>query len=182
MARCAALAIVVAACQKPAPGKDAIPKRTVAIKLDGEWDEPDWAKVAFRRQFAGEDGQLARPSSELRLLHDDHTLYVGLYAADENIQSHADAFEFEVGTLALRVDVSGQITPASPDIQAAVDHDGTLDDAHDDDEEWVVEMTIPLAKTGLTEGKRTHVKASRCDVTKDGVKRCGAWSGDLTLE
>lgn len=172
--------LALVACQKPAPGKDAIPHTTGAIELDGEWEEYDWAHTALRRQFNGDDGQLSRPSSEMRLLHDDTTLVVGLYAADENIQSHEDAFDFTVGSLSVRVDASGQVTP--PEFRAAVDHDGTLDDPKNNDEEWVVELLIPLARTGLASGHTTPVKASRCDVTKDGVKRCGAWSGALSLD
>ena len=179
MYRCL-LALALVACQKPAAGKDAIPHTTGAIELDGEWGEYDWSRTALRRQFNGEDGQLARPSSEIRLLHDDTTLYVGLYAADENIQSHQDAFDVTIGPVAVRVDASGQVTP--PEYRAGIDRDGTPDDPKDDDEEWVIELAIPLAKTGLARGRETPVKASRCDVTKDGVKRCGAWSGALSLD
>jgi hypothetical protein len=176
------IALASACGHKSGPAPDAIPHTTTAIKLDGEWDEPDWSKRALRRQFMGDDHQLARPSSELRLLHDDQTLYVGLYAADENIQSEADAFEFEVGPTVLRITAGGKITPADPDIHAGVDHDGTLDDAKDNDEEWVIELAIPLAKTGLAPDKHANVRALRCDVTKDEVKRCGSWAGSLTLE
>ena len=175
MYRCL-LALALVACQKPAPGKDEIPHTTGPIELDGEWAEYDWSHGALRRQFNGEDGQLARPSSEMRLIHDDTTLYVGLYAADENIQSHADAFDVTIGPVSARVDASGQVTP--PEFRAGIDHDGTLDNPKDDDEEWVIELALPLAKTGRGS---LPVKASRCDVTKDGVKRCGAWSGVLSL-
>jgi hypothetical protein len=197
---CAIACVAVAACKReraappptargsapPAPVRplphDVIPRTTGEIHLDGEWNEPDWSKRALRAQFLGDDGQLARPSSEVRLLRDDRTLYVGLYAADENIQAHADAFDFSIGSLALRVDVSGQITPPTPGVQAAVDHDGTLDDPSNFDEEWVVELVIPLDKTGLAPGAHVPVHAARCDVTKDNERRCGSWSGSVTIE
>jgi len=172
MSRCW-FALALVACQKP----EVIPHTTGAMEIDGEWAEYDWSHTAFRRQFNGDDGQLARPSSEIRLLHDDTNLYVGLYAADGNIQSHEDAFDVTIAAVTVRVDASGQVTP--PEFRAAVDHDGTLDDPKDDDEEWVIELVIPLARTGHGS---MPVKASRCDVTRDGVKRCGAWSGQLSLE
>jgi hypothetical protein len=175
------LSLLVAACGHKARATDAIPHTTGPIKLDGEWDEPDWSKTALRRQFEGDDHQLARPSSEMHLLHDDTTLYVGLYAGDEDIQS-TDAFEFVVGPTALRVDATGKVTPSSPDVHAAVDRDGTLDDPSNNDEEWVIELAIPLAQTGLAPDQHTNARALRCDRTKDGVKRCGSWVGSLTLE
>ncbi len=161
---------------------DRIPRTTGPIKIDGEWDEEDWSKRAGRHQFLGDDGQLARPSSEVRLLHDDKDLYVGLYAGDENIQSTTDAFDVTVGAVSLRVDATGKVTPAREGVRAGIDRDGTLDDPKDNDEEWVIELAIPLDSLGLAPGKRTDVKASRCDVTKDGVKRCGSWSGSLLVE
>ncbi len=178
----ALIALALAACKQraappPPPAGDAIPRTTVPIKIDGEWDEDDWPKRALRHQFLGGDGQLARPSSEVRFLHDADTLYVGLYAADEDIRS-TDAFDVAIGALVLRVDVTGKVTPATPGVRAAVDHDGTLDDAHDDDEEWVVELAVPLAAAVLP----AQVRASRCDTTKDGVQRCGEWHGTLRLE
>ena len=57
--------------------------------------------------------------------------------------------------------------------------EGTIDDAEDDDEEWVVELAIPLPRVGRSP---LAVKASRCDVPKDGIERCGRWAGNLRLE
>lgn len=164
----------------PAKG-DAIPHTTMPIAIDGEWDEADWAKVALRDQFLGHDGKLARPSSEVRFLHDDHDLIVALYAADEDIRSD-DAFDFSVGSLALHVTAPGQVTPAVPGVRAKTGFDeGTLDHPQDDDEEWVVELAIPLARTGLARGVHAPVHAARCDTPHDGHRSCGAWTGSLTL-
>ena len=160
---------------------DAIPHTTGPIAIDGEWNEPDWPKIALRGEFRGSDGQLARPSSEVRFLHDDQDLIVALYAADENIQS-SDAFDFSVGPLAVHVTATGKVTPDVPGLRAKVGFDeGTLDHPQDDDEEWVVELAIPLARTGLATGTRVPVRAARCDTPKDNVQRCGSWSGSLTL-
>ncbi|HUJ61102.1 MAG TPA: hypothetical protein VLX92_21510 [Kofleriaceae bacterium] len=175
----ALVVLSVAACKHAAPGA-LIPHTTGPIKIDGEWDEPDWPKLALRGQFVGDDGKLARPSSEVRLLHDDTTLYVGLYAADENVQS-SDAFQLELGGHSWTLSVLGTIAPPTPGAQVAVDRDATLDDPRDNDEEWKIELALPLAVTGLRPGEPAPLRASRCDVTKDGVKRCGAWSGAVTL-
>jgi hypothetical protein len=181
--------VLVAAlgCQRreppPQPARpDTIPRASAPIRIDGEWDEPDWAKRAFRGQFRGDDGQLARPSSEIRLLHDDDALLVALYAADENIETR-DAFDLTIGSLSLHVDATGKLAQPIPGVRAAVDYDeGTLDNANDDDEEWVVELAIPIAAAGMTREVTREVRASRCDVPKDGIRRCGSWSGKLSLD
>lgn len=169
------------AVAKPRAG-DVIPHTTGPIKIDGEWHEPDWPQTALRGQFVGDDGQLARPSSELRLLHDDKDLIVALYAADDNIQS-TDAFDLTVGKLALRFDATGKVTPATPGVRAAVDMDeGTIDNPKDNDEEWVVELAIPLAQTGLAPGAHVPIHAARCDTPKRQPQRCSSWAGSLTVE
>jgi len=104
-----------------------VPATTGPVTIEGEWDEPDWSNVALREQFVDDSGGLARPSSEIRLLHDAATLYVGLYAADDNIQS-TDAFEVSLDSLELRVDATGKVTPTVPGLRVGIDRDGTLDD------------------------------------------------------
>ena len=158
MDRLAAL-LLVAACKPHAAG----------VVVDGDWDEPAW-HTAQRGRFT-DGGALARPSSEVRLVRGEHQLYVALYAADEDIEP-GDAFELSVGSARVRVDAAGHVTPAGVVAKVGLD-EGTLGDAHDDDEEWVVEVALPLVAAG------TPVTASRCDVPKDGVKRCGSWSGAL---
>lgn len=178
-----ALIAAVPACHRhAAPAKDLVPHTTGPIQIDGEWDEPDWAQHALRGQLRGSDGELARPSSELRFLHDDHDLIVALYGADENIE-HTDAFDLTIGTLALHADATGKVTPDVPGLRAKAGYDeGTLDHPQDDDEEWVVELAIPLSALGLDHGGQRDVKVSRCDVPKDGVRRCASWSGTITVE
>ena len=179
----AALALV--ACSKhhdAAPKRldaDVVPRAHGTVKIDGDWEEPDWSHTAWRAQFTGSDGQLARPSSEMRLLHDDHDLIVALYAADENIETR-DAFDFAAGPVSVHVDATGKVTPEVPGVRAKTGFDeGTLDDPRDDDEEWVVELAIPLAQVGPSP---VTVKAARCDTPKDNVQRCGQWTGPVRLE
>ena len=155
-----------------------IPRSSTTIKIDGEWDEPDWSKRALRGQFLGDDGQLARPSSEVRLLHDATYLYVGLYAADDNIQA-TDAFELEIGTHHWTVSALGKVTPAIDGAVIGVDRDGTVDDPSNNDEEWVIELANPRP-VELERG--TQVRASRCDTPKGQPERCGAWAGTLAFE
>ena len=177
-----AIAVLAPACKHHAAAvSDQVPHTTGPIKIDGEWDEPDWARVALRHQFLGDDGQLSRPSSEVRFLHDDHDLIIALYAADDNIE-HTDAFDLTIDSLALHADATGSVTPAVPGMQAKVGYDeGTIDNPKDDDEEWVVEIAIPLAALPPATDKHRQVHASRCDVTRDKTKRCGSWSGTISL-
>src|SRR2546423_15024957 len=107
-----ALLVLVGACKHaekappPAPRTDAIPAVAQAFKLDGELNEPPWNASAFRAVLAGDDGQQARPYSELRLLHDHETLYLGLYAADEAIRT-SDAWDVTINGRANLIDAPG---------------------------------------------------------------------------
>ena len=154
----------------PAPGEIA---RAGAMKLDAELDEPAWNATATRGVFLGSDGALARPYSEIRLLADADTLYIALYAADEDIESR-DAFTLQLGPLAITASADGKVTAGT----AAIDRDGTLDRPGDDDEEWVIELAVPRAQLG--DGPLA-ITAKRCDTPKDGVPRCGQWSATLSL-
>ncbi|HEY1812553.1 MAG TPA: hypothetical protein VGG74_09430 [Kofleriaceae bacterium] len=175
MARCISLLIVLAACQGSSK-LDAVrqgPAPHTRIQLDGELTEPAWNAVAVRGVFLGDDGGQARPYSELRILRDETHLYVALYAADQNIQSD-DAFDVTVGALHAHLTAGGTATPAT--VRIAVDRDGTLDDPHDEDEEWVVESAMPLDELGPAP---IAIKAKRCDVVKTGERRCGRWTGTI---
>lgn len=184
--RCALLGlaglVALAACQRRrelpavahAPGE--VPMVRAAIAIDGELHEPDWNTLARVAAFTAE-GAEARPYSQIRLLRDAETLYVGLYAADQDIRS-TDAFELAIGSLALSIDARGRIAPPLPGARAAADVDETIDDPRDEDEEWVLEVAIPIA--AVPPGA-TAIRAARCDTPKDGVRRCGSWQGPLVL-
>ena len=173
-ANAVALIALAIGCQRSSA--PVVPHTTGPIKIDGEWDEPDWSKTAMRGQFLGDDGQLARPTSEIRLLADGSDLFVGLYAADDDIKS-SDAFDVALGDVKLHVTATGALEPPLPGARVAVDRDGTLDDPSNFDEEWLIELAIPRALVRSTFG----VAASRCDVPKHGTKRCGTWHGSVSL-
>jgi hypothetical protein len=176
MARFLASLAVLVACKHPGKAPpvaraEGIPRVTSAIRLDGELDEPAWNALAFRAVLAGDDGQQARPYSELRLLHDDTQLYVALYAADENILS-TDAWDLEIAGRHYQIDAAGRAS-----VPTGVDRDGTLDQPDDFDEEWVIEAAVPLPTSSPV-----TITAKRCDTPKDGVTRCGQWHRDLALQ
>jgi hypothetical protein len=141
------------------------------VDLDGEWDEPAWNRDAKRAVFADDTGTQARPYSEIRLLADPSFVYVGLYAADEDIRS-TDQFALAIGSLAVTIDPTG--TTSDTRVRAAADRDGTLDRSDDDDEEWVIEAAIPRVSLPQPPWR---IDVSRCDVTHAGARRCGAWHG-----
>jgi hypothetical protein len=72
----------------------------------------------------------------------------------------------------------------------AVDRDGTLNRLGDNDEEWVVEMGIPLAPLGLEasgDGARIPFSIRRCEIGKNGPGACGGFGdgpvrGEIVLE
>ncbi len=68
--------------------------------------------------------------------------------------------------------------------QLAMDMDGTLNQPQDaDDEEWVAFVALPWSRLGLTAapGLRLRLAMDRCDVPKDGVRRCGTWAQTVDL-
>lgn len=158
------------------PAADRVPLVTSPIAIDGEWREPAWNQRALRGVLADAAGAQARPYSEIRLLHDASTLYVGLYAADEDIHS-TESWELAIGPRTLHVDATAHTD--APDVRAAVDRDGTLDQPGDYDEEWVLEVAVPLAGLGTPP---LAIHAKRCDTPKDGHVRCGEWQRQVELQ
>jgi hypothetical protein len=160
----------------PPPG--VLPRARMPIVIDGDWGEPAWNLQALRGVFTVADGKQARPYSEIRLLRDDRDLLVALYAADEDIES-ADTFELTLGSVVMSLHPIARLGADAPaGARVGVDLDGTLDHPSDDDEEWVVELALPLS--GFAPGPLA-VSARRCDLPKDGRARCGQWSGTVGL-
>jgi len=184
-----------------------VPHVTTAIHCDGELDENEWFAAANSGPFIDlKTNQEAHPYSEARFLWDDQNLYITLYAADDDIRTAdaghdgplwlGDAFtlRFSVPShddeqYSLDVAPNGIITDAKifadkrvdttweSHAIIGVDSDGTLNDPSDADEEWVVEMAIPLRSLGLTghPNESMKMKISRCDTPKNSKRVCGAW-------
>lgn len=169
--------VALLAARVEAAPRVVIPQIAAPVQCDGELDELAWRTPARTGPFVAADGTLAAPYSEARFLRDDHSLYLALYAADEDVKAtdefvvtfaagaHRKTFHFAAG--------------AAHSANLAVDLDGTLDDPRDDDEEWVVEAALPLAALPFRADGSVDVHVVRCDVTKDGKKHCGSWSGAL---
>lgn len=157
--------------------------------------------------FLESDGpSAARPYSEARFLWRDGELYVGLYASDEDIRATHEARDnqvwrddsfrlaFDDGAREYLLDVSalgvladGVRTRASPNTafdytwssRARVAHEleGSLNDPSNNDEEWVVEMAIPLASLGQkgVRGEKVGLWVARCDTPKGQPRSCSDW-------
>lgn len=85
---------------------------------------------------------------------------------------------------------AGRVCDRRWDSQArvAVDRDGTLNKIGDNDEEWVVEMAIPLAALGFADahaGTSIPFSIARCEIGHGSSRGCGGWGtqprGELTL-
>lgn len=172
-----------------------VPRATEATKIDGELDEAMW-RTAAREIFVGRDGANARPYSDVRLAWSGGVLHVGLYASDKDIVTarvapdgpvwRGDAFHLVVKTngksWSFDVDARCTLTDGArmksgawdyswqSGARLACDADGTIDTPGDNDEEWVVEMDIPLAAIGLEgkSGERAELSVRRCDSPSTG--------------
>jgi hypothetical protein len=186
----------VAACAR----KDAwvpVPVTAVPITCDGEAREPAW-RAAPRRVLVDETGGEAVPFSAVSFLRDGAFLYLQLYAGDEDIRSADDYFQldFPAGSLSLRVDAAGRLSPPLAGARVGVDRDGTLDDPRDRDEEWVLEVALPLAAVAPPRRARGDnpgaggrgggaggipLRVSRCDLPLGGRRSCGHLATTLDL-
>jgi hypothetical protein len=182
-----------------------VPRAATPIAIDGEMDEEAWT----RGETARTGGYSVRPYSDARMTWRDGTLYMVLYAADEDLRTtkaHHDEplwladstrvmFTHDGVEDVIEVSPAGVVTdmrktkgqPFDPHWESgakvALDLDGTVDDSNDADEEWVVEMAVPLASLGLTgkPGERVGITIQRCDLSKGSPKRtCASWGGDDT--
>jgi hypothetical protein len=191
----------------PAGVEIAVPRASSTVTPDGELDEAVWTTRAARSgAFVDGAGRVARPYAEARFAWHpgERALYVALYAADEDVRARPDAksddplwthdafrivFAKDGAERALDVSPFGVVTDAKREAGGAWDYrwtagaraghdlDGTPNDPSDDDEEWIVEMAIPLAALGLdaTTGARTSVAVRRCDTPKSGARACASF-------
>ena len=188
----------------------------IDAELDGKklWE----ADTGTTRDFVDGAGRGMVPYTEAKARWGDGKLYLMLYAGDLDLEGSVreadgdverdDAFHIELGApddlRVMSVSVLGTLADArcqgtaaartcDPSWQShaevAVDRDGTLNKLGDNDEEWVVEMSIPLARLGLKQaaaGTRVPFSIQRCEVGHDGRHACGSWGvdppGELVLD
>lgn len=181
-----------------------IPPKSGEIVIDGEFEDAAWSADVARTGAFQSNGVVSRPYTDMRATYGDGKLFLLLYAADEDIQVspnatpdsplyRADAFQLVFhtpdGDRLIDVSAAGVITDAhrvgkgvpdyswSSGAEVAIDKDGTPNDPSDQDEEWVVEMAIPLASIGLhgVPGERVDAEVRRCDDVRGAGHVCGAW-------
>lgn len=181
-----------------------VPARAGDITIDGEFEDDVWSGEVARTGGFQNGGAVARPYSDIRMTYGNGTLYLLLYAADEDIRVLADAapdsplYTSDAFTLGFRtsdgdrlIDISaaGVVTDArrttdgvtdfswSSNATIGTDRDGTPNDPSDQDEEWVLEVAIPLSSLGLhgVPGEHVEAWARRCDDVRGAGKACGAW-------
>jgi hypothetical protein len=196
-----------------------VPRTPAPIHVDAELEgKKAWeADTGNTRNFTDADGHGMVPYSGAKLRWNAGTLYLMLYAGDLDLEGRAtrhdanldadDAFQFEFGAGAdvrrIAVSVLGTVSDerclhkraATCDrgwqshARVAVDRDGTLNKVGDNDEEWVVEMAIPLSSLGLAHagtGTRLPFLVRRCEIGVRGRHACGGWGtqarGELVLD
>lgn len=142
-------------------------------------DDVLWQTAVTTGAFWQPDGKEAgRPHSNARLLWDTNSLYLSLYAADQDISAPdakrdgplwlQDAFTVRIQsdmapslTWAVDIAPTGTVTDVRLDganadatwdsgAQVSIDVDGTINDpSGEDDEEWVVFVALPWAQMGI---------------------------------
>ncbi len=138
-----------------------------APKLDGEGDEQAWLQAKPTRPWSDSRGGPGRPHAEVRASWDDSALYLLFYAGDEDLEPDDSMGVELIGAsgkpLSFKVSPQGTLTGSS-EVQSAVDADGSLADAGDDDEEWLVEARVPW--TALGKADQLRARFSRHDRPK----------------
>src|SRR5262249_7415494 len=126
-----------------------VPSGETAPEIDGHLGDALWlAPVARTGAFVDDVGAPARPYSDARIARAGDYLFVALYAADEDVRT-LDSFHVTLGDATFDVRPNAELHGAPEGSRAASDLDGTLDKESDDDEEWVIELAVPLRSIGL---------------------------------
>lgn len=156
----------------------------------------DAEKAGLRRVLVKPDGSEGKPYSDIRLAHEGGTLHVVLYASDHDIVTsgapadgplwRGDDFHvvFTHGSTSFAFDVDPKCTITDgkregqgawsyawqSGAKATCDTDGTVDQPGDNDEEWVVDLDIPMASMDLTDKDHLDLSVRRCDIKERGGK------------
>jgi hypothetical protein len=184
-----------------------VPLARGPIVLNGDPDDPGWQAGVRTHAFVGEDGvSPARPHTEARFVRAEEYLYVTLYAADEDLRAGAEEHDtsvsgddefhlvftdektervLEINPMGVLVDGTRPAGSNAPldlgwesGARISVDRDGTPNHPEDHDEEWVIEMAIPLEALGLEgrAGESIGLSMRRCDTLRNTTTTlCGTW-------
>jgi hypothetical protein len=167
-----------------------IPHLTGAITLDGDMDDPGWVRPpgpARTGDFLLENGKPAVPHTHARLIWGGEYLYMAVLASDEDIESD-DALHivFFEGDAQRAIDVSPRavITGSIGGVHASSEIDGTINAPGDYDEEWTLELAIPVESLGMVgeRGENIGMSLRRCDTPKDGTRICAGFRARIVLE
>jgi hypothetical protein len=174
-----------------------VPHAPGPVVLDGDNDDPGWTRSpgpARTGPFVSGLGAPARPYTDARMLWGDGHLYVLLYAADDDIRTKGDVFVLRFSRAGvdygIEVSAGGVVRDAARDERGDVapgwrsgahvsrEIDGTPDDARDTDEEWSLEVALPLASLGMEgqPGESVPFAIERCDVSTARATVCPQWS------
>jgi len=177
-----------------------VPRVAAPLVLDGELTEPAWHATPVERFLRPDGSDGRPYSEVRFLWSADGYLHVGLYASDRNIVSagvgadgpvwRGDSFHlvfsregvehsFDFGPAARGVVLTDGERHGSgawdyswqSGARVALDMDeGTVDRPSETDEEWVLEIEIPLASLGLSPspGAQIDALARRCDLDARG--------------
>ncbi len=183
-----------------------VPHAPGPITLDGDTDDPGWLLPpgpARTGDFLFRSGKPARPQSEARLVWGGEYLYLALYAADDDIESHNDQPDgpnglddaflvvFSQGDVEYAIEVSPRavITHAirrgrgawdltwNSGAHASKEVDGSINNPKDTDEEWGVELAVPFESLGMRgePGENIGMSLRRCDTPKRQARVCTGW-------
>jgi hypothetical protein len=125
--------------------------------------------------FSDDRGMMAFPYSDVRFRVDRNFLYVILYAGDEDIRSRD---KFDVVVAPLRFEMGPVLSTAPPEVRIDRDIDGSVDQPGDLDEEWRIELAIPLM---LIQTQPARLRVERCDSPRTGGRHCGHFAATLEL-
>lgn len=186
---------VITSALEGTPPAACVPRVLVAHQgtptLDGELDEPVWHAAAASTPFVNDKLKRVVPHTEARAAWDADSLYLALYTADADLRSDDQvAVNFADGGVitvtpqgTVSCDFAGQRDCTG--VVAKLERDGDVDADAEEDEEWVVELSVPwkvLAPGGRP--SQLPLNFSRLE-TLEGERLREVWSrgcGALALE
>jgi len=178
---------------KPVPCAPAVlsAKRGTPI-VDGKLDNPVWHAAEASTPFIDEQRNRPVPHTEARACWDDGSLFVLLYAADEELRaSDRVRIEFDAGRIEASPDgklycrFGAESDCAALGVKAALDVDGDVDATAKEDEEWTVVISVPWSRLAPS-GRPSELPVSfRRDDSLAGEPLRTVWSrgcGAIRLE